>query len=169
MIGYVHFVVQVKMISAQLKSNQFTTIVLKPAHFKSGLFCWYAASSQLTKVSYLLYYSILYLSYQADMPEKISRNRPFHLSKILFYSKNNLLFNHTYDLRNIGINSYASQLKIIRKVPFLRVYNLLIIRILKTSAKKVLSWASKGRYFDVKRVSFQSQLSLNSSPTNQRK
>ena len=122
----------------------------------SGLFCWYAASSLLTKVSYLLYYSILNLSYQADMPEKISRNRSFHLSKILFYSKNNLLFNHIYDLKNIDINSYASQLKIIRKVPFLRVYNLLIIRILKTSAKKVLCWASKGRYFDVKRASFQS-------------
>ena len=90
------------------------------------------------------------------MPEKISRNRSFHLSKILFYSKNNLLFNHIYDLKNIDINSYASQLKIIRKVPFLRVYNLLIIRILKTSAKKVLCWASKGRYFDVKRASFQS-------------
>lgn len=126
----------------------------------SGLFCWYATSSYLTKVSYLLYYSILYLSYQADIPENINRNRPFHLSKTLFYSKNN----HIYALKNVDINSYASQLKIIRKVPFLRVYNLLIIRILKTSAKKVLSWASKGRYFDVKRVSFQSQLSLNSSP-----
>ena len=126
----------------------------------SGLFCWYAASSWLTKVSYLLYYSILYLSYQADMPENISRNRPFHLSKILFYSKNN----HIYALKNINIKSYASQLKIIRKVLFQRVYNLLLIRMLKTYAKKVLSWASKGRFFDVKRVSFQSQLSLNSSP-----
>ena len=127
----------------------------------SGLFCWYATSSYLTKVSYLLYYSILYLSYQADKPENVSRNRPFHLSKILFYSKNN----HIYALKNIDINSYASQLKIIRKVPFLRVYNLLLIRILKSLCKKkVLSWSSKGRYFDVKRVSFQSQLSLNSSP-----
>ena len=126
----------------------------------SGLFCWYATSSYLTKVSYLLYYSILYLSYQADIPENINRNRPFHLSKTLFYSKNN----HIYALKNIDINSYASQLKIIRKVPFLRVYNLLLIRMLKTSAKKVLSWASKGRYFDIKRASFQSQLSLNSSP-----
>lgn len=127
----------------------------------SGLFCWYATSSYLTKVSYLLYYSILYLSYQADIPENINRNRPFHLSKTLFYSKNN----HIYALKNVDINSYASQLKIIRKVPFLRVYNLLLIRILKNLCKKkVLSWASKGRYFDVKRVSFQSQLSLNSSP-----
>ena len=126
----------------------------------SGLFCWYAASSLLTKVSYLLYYSILYLSYQADIPENINRNRPFHLSKILFYSKNN----HIYALKNININPYASQLKLTRKVAFLRVYNLLLIRMLKTSAKKVLSWASKGRYFDIKRASFQSQLSLNSSP-----
>ena len=98
----------------------------------SGLFCWYDASSQLTKVSYLLYYSILYLSYQADIPENINRNRPFHLSKTLFYSKNN----HIYALNNIDINSYASQLKIIRKVPFLRVYNLLLIRILKNLCKK---------------------------------
>ena len=98
----------------------------------SGLFCWYATSSYLTKVSYLLYYSILYLSYQADMPENISRNRPFHLLKILFYSKNN----HIYALKNINIKSYASQLKIIRKVPFLRVYNLLLIRILKNLCKK---------------------------------
>ena len=98
----------------------------------SGLFCWYAASSQLTKVSYLLYYSILYLSYQADIPENINRNRPFHLSKTLFYSKNN----HTYASKNIDINSYASQLKIIRKVPFLRVYNLLLIRILENLCKK---------------------------------
>ena len=67
-------------------------------------------------------------------------------------------------LKNIDINPYASQLKLTRKVPFLRVYNLLLIRMLKTSAKKVLSWASKGRYFDIKRVSFQSQLSLNLSP-----
>mgnify|MGYP001653813554 CR=1 FL=1 len=67
-------------------------------------------------------------------------------------------------LKNIDINPYASQLKLTRKVPFLRVYNLLLIRMLKTSAKKVLSWASKGRYFDIKRASFQSQLSLNSSP-----
>ena len=136
MIGYVHFVAQVKMISAQLKSNQFTTIVLKPAHFKSGLFCWYAASSYLTKVSYLLYYSILYLSYEADIPENINRNRPFHLSKTLFYSKNNLFFNYIYALKNIDIISDASQLKIIRKVPFLRAYNLLLIRMLKTYAKK---------------------------------
>ena len=98
----------------------------------SGLFCWYATSSYLTKVSYLLYYSILYLSYQADIPENINRNRPFHLSKTLFYSKNN----HIYALKNIDINSYASQLKIIRKVPFLRVYNLLLIRILKSLCKK---------------------------------
>ena len=120
------------MISLQLKSNQFTTIELKPAHFNEWAFFWYATSSYLTKVSYLLYYSILYLSYQADIPENINRNRPFHLSKTLFYSKNN----HIYALKNIDINSYASQLKIIRKVPFLRVYNLLLIRILKNLCKK---------------------------------
>lgn len=39
-------------------------------------------------------------------------------------------------LKNIDINPYASQLKLTRKVPFLRVYNLLLIRMLKTSAKK---------------------------------
>ena len=39
-------------------------------------------------------------------------------------------------LKNIDIKSYASQKKLTRKVPFLHVYNLLLIRILKTSAKK---------------------------------
>ena len=130
----------------------------------SGLFCWYATSSQLTKVSYLLYYSILYLSYQADIPENIYRNRLFHLSKTLFYSKNN----HTYALKNIDINSYASQLKIIRKVPFLRVYNLLLIRILKNLCKKRclvglqkgVSQTSKGHLLQGNQASFRSQKSM---------
>lgn len=39
-------------------------------------------------------------------------------------------------LKNIDINSYASQLKLTRKVPFLHVYNLLLIRILKNLCKK---------------------------------
>ena len=39
-------------------------------------------------------------------------------------------------LKNIDINPYASQLKLTRKVPFLRVYNLLLIRILKNLCKK---------------------------------
>ena len=132
----------------------------------SGLFCWYAASSQLTKVSYLLYYSILYLSYQAGYVQKtlvgiglfIYRKHSF-IQRIIYF-----LTIYMLALKNIDINSYALQLKLTRKVPFLRVYNLLLIRMLKTSAKKVLSWASKGRYFDIKRASFQSQLSLNSSP-----
>ena len=42
-----------------------------------------------------------------------------------------------YDsLKNVDINSYTLQLKLTRKVLFLRVYNLLLIRMLKTSAKK---------------------------------
>lgn len=96
---------------------------------------------------------ILYLSYQADMPENISRNRPFYLSKILFYSKNN----HIHTLKNININSYASQLKIIRKVPFLRVYNLLLIRILKNLCKK-------GAYLGFKRALLRHQKGIFSKP-----
>ena len=75
----------------------------------SGLFCWYATSSYLTKVSYLLYYSILYLSYQAGYVQKtlvgiglfIYRKHSF-IQRIIYF-----LTIYMLALKNIDINSYA--------------------------------------------------------------
>ena len=62
-----------------------------------------------------------------------------------------------FALKNIDINSYASQLKLTRKVAFLRVYNLLLIRMLKTSAKK-------GAYLGFKRALLRRQKGVFSKP-----
>ena len=136
----------------------------------SGLFCWYAASSQLTKVSYLLYYSILYLSYQAGYVQKtlvgiglfIYRKHSF-IQRIIYF-----LTIYMLALKNIDINSYDSQLKLTRKVPFLRVYNLLLIRILKNLCKKRclvglqkgVSQTSKGHLLQANQPSFRSQKTI---------
>ncbi|VTY04001.1 Uncharacterised protein [Prevotella melaninogenica] len=104
----------------------------------SGLFCWYALQVVSLPKFPICRIIPFYTYHTKQICQKtlvgiglfIYRKHSF-IQRIIYF-----LTIYMLALKNIDIKPYASQLKLTRKVPFLRVYNLLLIRILKTSAKK---------------------------------